>query len=71
MDTNINFEEKIIRIQEIAELLEESALPLNELIELYEEGMKLSIECRNYLEKAEMKVETITAEYFPAKDAGV
>lgn len=68
MSKNINFEEKIARIQEIAEHLEESTLPLNELIELYEEGMKLSIECREYLDKAELKVETITAEYFSAKD---
>ncbi len=61
---NDNFEKKILRVQEIVDLLEEGELPITEMIELYEEAMKLSIECRQFLSEAEMKVESISKEYF-------
>jgi len=58
---SICFEEKLERIQEIAAILEDGTSSLDNMIQLYEEGMKLSIECREFLSKAEMKIENITA----------
>ena len=59
METKLTFEEKIARIEEIVELLDEGRLPLNDLIELYEEAMRLSVDCKSFLEKAELKIEEI------------
>ncbi len=69
MKNNSNaFEKKLERIQEIASILEDATSPLDKMLELYEEGMKLSNECREFLSKAEMKVETITAEFIKNKE---
>ncbi len=56
----ISFEEQIDRIEEIVENLDNSEKPLEELIAEYEEAMKLSNECRSFLEKAEQKVTEIS-----------
>jgi exodeoxyribonuclease VII small subunit len=58
-----SFEEKMMRIQEIVEILDAGEKPLEEMITFYEEGMKLSQECRNFLEKAENKIIDITNNY--------
>ena len=47
-------------MQEISQKLEEGTLPLDELLQLYEEGIKLSQECRKYLDEVELKIETIS-----------
>ncbi|HPP40530.1 MAG TPA: exodeoxyribonuclease VII small subunit, partial [Candidatus Kapabacteria bacterium] len=51
------------RLQEISQLLEEGTLPMNDLIELYEEGIKLANECRQFLDEATMKIETISKDF--------
>ena len=58
-----SFEEKMSRIQEIVEILDFGEKPLEEMINIYEEGMKLSQECRIFLEKAENKIIDITNTY--------
>ncbi len=57
------FEEKIKRIDQIAGLLDEGNLSLDEMTNLYEEGLKLAAECREYIEKAELKIIDITNKY--------
>lgn len=54
-----NFEEKLARLEEITTSLENSEIGLEDSIQLFEEGVKLSKECLSVLEKAELKVTTL------------
>lgn len=51
-----NFEDKLARLEEITTSLEKSDIGLEDSIQLFEEGVKLSKECLSVLEKAELKV---------------
>jgi exodeoxyribonuclease VII small subunit len=55
-----NFEESLKRLEKIVEQLERGDLPLEESIKLFEEGTRLSAECKDYLDKAEGKVQILT-----------
>jgi exodeoxyribonuclease VII small subunit len=57
-----NFEEKLARLEEITTSLENSEIGLEDSIQLFEEGVKLSKECLSVLEKAELKVATLKKE---------
>ena len=57
-----NFEEKLARLEEITTSLENSEIGLEDSIQLFEEGVKLSKECLSVLEKAELKVTTLKKE---------
>jgi exodeoxyribonuclease VII small subunit len=61
--TKMNFQNKTDRIQEILSLLDSGEQSIENMIVLYEEGMKLSAECREYLEKVEGKIIDITKAY--------
>lgn len=52
----ITFEKKMERIEEIVRLLEEGDKPLEESMALFEEGVRLSNECRSVLEHTERKI---------------
>ena len=52
----LSFEEKMERLEKIVCLLEEGDHPLEESMSLFEEGVKLSNECREVLEKTERKI---------------
>lgn len=54
-----NFENKLARLEEITNSLENSEIGLEDSIKLFEEGVKLSKECLAVLEKAELKVNTL------------
>ncbi|PID57298.1 MAG: exodeoxyribonuclease VII small subunit [Ignavibacteriae bacterium] len=54
-----NFEESLIRLKEIAELLESDEISLEDSIKIYEEGINLSKQCSKILEKAELKIEEL------------
>lgn len=58
----MKFEEKIKRIEEIASEMEKQDIELETLIKLYEEGIKLTKESRNFLEKAELKISKINGD---------
>jgi exodeoxyribonuclease VII small subunit len=51
-----SFEERFSRLEEIVGLLDRGDAPLEELLALYEEGMRLSKECGSILESAEQKI---------------
>lgn len=53
------FEDKLARLEEITTLLENSENGLENSMQLFEEGVKLSKECLSVLEKAELKVTTL------------
>ncbi len=54
--TNSSFEFQISRLEEIVVLLDLGSSPIEELLNLYEEGMILAKQCRTYLETAEQRV---------------
>ncbi|MGA8531590.1 MAG: exodeoxyribonuclease VII small subunit [Acidobacteriaceae bacterium] len=54
-----NFEESLKSLEEIVAQLERGDVPLEESIRLFEEGTRLSAECRKQLEEAEGKVEML------------
>ncbi len=56
---NKSFEESLRRLQEISEILESDEASLEESIKLFEEGIKLSKNCYDLLNKAELKVEEL------------
>jgi exodeoxyribonuclease VII small subunit len=59
---DLSFEEQLQRLEEIVEILDDGDAALNEMLALYEEGMKRSQYCREYLEKAEQKVTLIQSQ---------
>ncbi|MHB1285467.1 MAG: exodeoxyribonuclease VII small subunit [Leptospirales bacterium] len=52
----LSFEEKMGRLEEIVHLLEGGDRALEESMSLFEEGVKLSNECREVLEKTERRI---------------
>lgn len=52
----MNFEEIIKKLEVIANELESGDLNLEESLKKFEEGIKLSKECNDILEKAEKKI---------------
>jgi exodeoxyribonuclease VII small subunit len=55
----MNFEESLNRLEEIVRKLEESEVSLEEAMLLFEEGMKLLGTLKDYLAKAETKIERL------------
>jgi len=58
-DQELTFEEQMQRLEDIVEILDDGEASLDQMLLLYEEGMKRSQYCREYLEKAEQKVTLI------------
>lgn len=52
----LNFEEAMEKLEKISTELEDGKLTLDESVEKFEEGMKLSKTCNDILEKAEKKI---------------
>ncbi len=50
------FEESLLRLEEIANLLESDDIGLEDALQLYEEGINLSRECMTSLKNAELKI---------------
>lgn len=51
-----NFEASLKRLEEISKLLENNSLSLDESIKLFSEGTELVKLCKDYLNKAELKI---------------
>lgn len=56
MEEKTNFEDNMKKLEEIATELEKGELDLDTSVAKFEEGMKLSKECSEMLEKAEKKI---------------
>ena len=52
----LNFEELMVKLEDITNKLEKEQLSLDESVKLFEEGMQISKECNNKLEDAEKKI---------------
>jgi exodeoxyribonuclease VII small subunit len=57
-----NFEDKLTRLEQITESLESNDLGLEKSVSLFEEGVALSKECLEILEKTELRVKTLKKE---------
>jgi exodeoxyribonuclease VII small subunit len=53
------FEESLKKLEGIVAQLERGDLPLEDSIKMFEEGVRLSAECKQELENAESKVEIL------------
>ncbi len=56
---NMNFETSVKRLEEIVRLLENGDAPLDELMSLYEEAVKLTKVCNKLITEAEKKIKIL------------
>jgi exodeoxyribonuclease VII small subunit len=54
-----SFEQQLKALEAIVERMEEGDLPLEESVKLFEEGLKLSDDCKKELEAAEGKIQIL------------
>lgn len=54
-----DFEEKLTRLEQIADRIRDGAVPLHEAADLFEEGMKLSRQLERGLRKLEQRIEIL------------
>ncbi len=54
-----DFEKKLTDLESIVQRLEQGDLPLEESVRLFEEGMKLSDDCKKELDSAEGRVQLL------------
>jgi exodeoxyribonuclease VII small subunit len=57
-----NFEDRLSRLEQLSEKLREGRIPLEEAIQLFEEGMKLAKSLEKDLSRIERRVEILTRE---------
>lgn len=55
-------EDNLKRLEEIALLLDRGEVSIDEQLKIFEEGMNLAQQCREYLEQAELKVRKLSGE---------
>lgn len=56
---SLNFEEALKRLESVVESMESGELPLEKLMQQYEEGSRLAAHCQKRLTEAELKIERI------------
>jgi exodeoxyribonuclease VII small subunit len=54
-----NFEEQIDELEKVVEQLEKGDLPLEQSVDLYERGIKLSNACKTQLASAESRIQVL------------
>ncbi len=55
-----SFETKMRRLEEIVETLENGDQPLDDVVTMFEEGIRLSTECLEHLSKAELRLKKLS-----------
>ena len=58
--SQLSFEAALARLEEIVRLLERGEAPLDQSIELYQEGDRLKRHCESRLKAAQARIERIT-----------
>jgi exodeoxyribonuclease VII small subunit len=61
-EEELNFEEAVNRLEEIVSRLENGDVPLEQAIELFQQGMRLSHLCSQKLDLVERKIEALIEE---------
>ena len=59
MSTENTFESSLKELEQIVEQLEAGDLPLDQSLELFEQGVKLSRDCQKRLDEADRRVEIL------------
>lgn len=54
-----SFEESLHRLEEIVEKIEQGRMSLDEVMKMYEEGVRLSKSCLDHLSQAEIKLKRL------------
>ncbi|MBR6045800.1 MAG: exodeoxyribonuclease VII small subunit [Ruminococcus sp.] len=54
----MKYEQSVERLKEIVSKLEDGGLPLDEALDLYKEGVALTVDCKKQLENAKLQVKT-------------
>lgn len=62
MKQELNFEEAMKRLEEIAQELEKGDLDLDQAVKKFEEGMALSKKCNEILQEAEKRITILIQE---------
>jgi exodeoxyribonuclease VII small subunit len=57
-----NFEDRLSRLEKLSEKLREGRIPLEEAVQLFEEGMKLAKSLEKDLSRVERRVEILSRE---------
>lgn len=57
-----NFEQRLERLEALAEKIKDRELPIEEAIQVFEEGMRLSTSLRKELSDIEARVEVLLAD---------
>lgn len=60
--SKLSFEDAIKQLTSIVEKIEQGEIPLQDSMQEYEKGMALIKHCRTILQKAEQRIEKISAE---------
>ncbi|HLA99839.1 MAG TPA: exodeoxyribonuclease VII small subunit [Bacteroidota bacterium] len=55
-----SFETNLQRLEEIVEHLESGEKSLDEVVTMFEEGIRLSTECMQYLDKTELRLKKLS-----------
>ena len=58
----MTFEENFTRLNDIVGQLENDKLPLEKALELYKEGIDLSVDCKKSLESAKLSVKAMNGD---------
>jgi exodeoxyribonuclease VII small subunit len=61
-DTVFNFEESLASLESLVAAMEDGELSLEESLQAFEKGIRLTRECQAALQKAEQKVQVLMAE---------
>lgn len=59
METQNSFEENLNKLEENVRQLEDGDIPLKDTLEIFEQGIRLSKQCRGELELAQTKIEKL------------
>ena len=58
----MTFEENLTRLNDIVGQLENDKLPLEKALELYKEGIDLSVDCKKILESSKLSVKAMNGD---------
>ena len=58
----MSFEKDLSRLNEIVKMIESSELSLEQSLDLYKEGVELSVKCKKTLEEAKLTVKQMNGE---------
>ncbi len=58
-EVKLAFEQSLSRLEKIVEALEQGEVPLDESLKMYEEGIRLSKECLETLNTAEVRIKQL------------